>query len=1319
MNSSVAMQPNHERFSGEYGGEILPGFFEAQADAHPGAVAVIWGETELSYGELEAKANRVARWLRAKGVRRGDRVGLWMARSPELYAALLGVLKAGAAYVPMDPSFPAERAEFILRDCDARWLIADAELKARAASFAGEVLVISQAKDELEGVSKARLSREETGVQPADLAYIIYTSGTTGRPKGVAIEHRSVCHLVRVERELFGVTPPDRVYQGFSVAFDASVEELWLAFCAGAALVPATREMETAGEGLSGLLAGAGVTVLSCVPTLLAILGADIPTVRLLILGGEVCPAELVNRWWRPGRRLFNTYGPTEATVIATCGELLPNRAITIGKAIRGYDVGVFNAQRERLGVGEEGELWIAGIGLARGYVNRPELTAEKFVEVAGKDGNGRRWYRTGDCGRMLPTSEIEFLGRIDSQVKLRGFRVELGEIEAVLMEESHVAMAAVSLREDEPGRQQLAAYVVTRGGAALAEAVLRARLRDRLPPYMMPACFEQVTDLPRLASGKIDRQRLPKPTRRESNGAIGRTPWEGRVAETWRQVFDTHAMGLQDNFFLDLGGHSLLAARVVSELRKHAGFEGISMLDIYQHPTIEKLAAELERRNSMQGTKAHARSKATAIPFWRHFVCGTAQLVSLGYILTFFAAQWLAPYLVYTILVEEDVDFWLSALVALASPIVLYPLMLFIPIALKWLLIGRYRPGAYPLWGWFYFRWWLVTTVEAGLPVGYLTGTPFLGIYLRLMGAKVGRGVHLGSNNFVVYDLLEIGDGASINADANLLGYTVEDGWLKIGRIRVGRNAFVGTRAALRENTVIEDGGALEDLSMLPAGGRIGARETWRGSPAQPVARKDAEGAPVSIDRGNSRWVGVAQGVGLLVFPVLVSAAIFPGIMLMNELNYLDPYYWYLCLSPLVGLSFVVLLCLEIAALKWLLLGRVRAGKYHRQGWFYVRKWFVDQTMDLSLDVLGPLYASVYLIPWYRLLGAKVGKGAEISTASFISPDLLSLGEESFIADSVSLGAPQVRDGWAKIGDNHIGKRTFVGNSAMLPPETRLGDNVLIGCLSVPPEDAADALKPGGAWLGSPAVFLPQRQTVSGFGETETFQPTARLRVMRAFIEFVRVITPSTCFIILLSLMFSALLLLHDNYDLGTTLLFFPPLYIGCGLAATVFTLLAKWALVGRYRAGEKPLWSTFVWRNELVNALHDHLAEPFLVGALTGTPFASWYFRLLGARIGRRVYLETTDFSEFDLVHIGDEAMLNADCTMQTHLFEDRVMKMSTVRIEQSASVGASSLILYDTRMEPGTKVGDLSLLMKGEVLPAGTRWEGVPARARVDGD
>ena len=718
-----------------------------------------------------------------------------------------------------------------------------------------------------------------------------------------------------------------------------------------------------------------------------------------------------------------------------------------------------------------------------------------------------------------------------------------------------------------------------------------------------------------------------------------------------------------------------------------------------------------------MPSRPTEAGAEFLPTPKARHFFCGVTQLFGLYFVLGFFSLQWLAPYVTYTWMIEDDYEILESLLSALTILTSLYPLMLVASIVIKWLVIGRYRQGDYPLWGFYYFRWWFVNTIQSVIPVGYLAGTPLLGIYYRLMGAKIGRNVYLSSDNFASFDLLAIGDDSSIGTDASLLGYTIENGRLRIGSVKIGQRCFVGTRSVLRENVCLEDDSALEDLSMLPRGTTIRAGERWLGSPAQLVSESHTAAATSST---RPAWwrrfsYGLLHLAGVILFPVLVLAAIFPGMILMNYLNYEDDYYWYLTIAPLVGLSFVILLALEIAAIKWLLLGKVKPGRYPLHSFYYWRKWFVDQTMELSLDVLGPLYASIYLAPWYRLLGAKLGKRAEISTASFISPDLLSIGDETFIADSVSLGAARVENNFMTVAGNRIGKRSFIGNSALLPPGAVIGDHCLIGCLSAPPLPEQGATKDGSSWLGSPSFFLPQRQQSAAFSAEQTFNPSQKLRLQRAGIELIRGgivaaarILPSTGFIILTSLLFSAVVLIQDKVYLWQMLLLFPLLYAGCGALAALFAVAAKWILMGRYRPCEKPLWSTFVWRNELVTALHEHLANSFLIGVLTGTPFVCWFFRLLGARIGQRVFMETTDLTEFDLVKIGDDAALNADCTIQTHLFEDRVMKMSTIEIAPRCCVGSLSLVLYDTKMEAGSSLGALSLLMKGEVLPAGTRWE-----------
>ena len=1296
---------------------LLHELFERQSEAHPQNIALICAGESLSYSEVEQRANQLARHLRGRGVKRGDCVAMLLPRSPAVCIALLGILKAGAAYVPLDHGFPAERVGFVLADCKARALVTTASLAAKASNYRGEIIALDEQEIEIKARQVTRLNSAETGTTPEDLCYIIYTSGSTGQPKGVQIEHRSACHLVRCEGEIFKVQPEDRVYQGFSIAFDASVEEIWLAFYAGAMLVVGDDEMVHAGAALSRMLTDAGVTVLSCVPTLLSMMDEDVTSVRLLILGGEQCPPDLVKRWWRPGRRVVNTYGPTEATVIATYAECHPQKPVTIGRPLPNYFAEILDEHLRPVAQGQAGELCLGGIGLARGYVGLQELTREKFIPnpLARNGESTARLYRTGDLARFTPDGEIEFLGRLDSQVKIRGFRVELSEIESVLLECPGVQATVVALREDSPGAIQLVAYLVPRDEVLPDEPAIRARLRARLPAYMMPSLFETIDELPMLSSGKVDRRNLPPPRNRAAQSRPEiiepRTNSEKQIAAVWEKLFAPMPVSARDNFFLDLGGHSLLAARMVSELRREAPFQSLSMLDVYQHPTLEGLAAQFEKK--FQTEPPPVSAKVNSIPWSRHFLCGCAQLVALFPILGFFALQWLAPFLTYTWMIEDDYDYSQAIPASLTVFIILYPLMLFTSIVVKWIVIGRYRPGAYPLWGAYYFRWWFVTAIESAVPLAYMTGTPLLNIYYRLMGAKIGRNVYLGTEDFAIYDLLDIGDDTSIGADSGALGCTVENGMLIIAPVKIGRRCFIGTRTVLCENTVMEDDSALEDLSLLPRGGKVPQDETWLGSPAKPSARPPNISPVERPSKSRRLSMGVMHTIGLLIFPLLVVAAILPGIIAMNQLNYWDDYYWYLFLSPFTAFSFVLLLALEIAAVKWLLLGRVKAGRYSLHGLFYLRKWFVDQTLRLSLDVLGPLYASIYLPPWYRLLGAKLGKGVEVSTASFIAPDLLSVAEEGFIADAVSLGAERVRDGYVIVAGNHIGRRSFIGNSAVLPPGAVIGDSCLIGCLSVPPADAADATRADTTWMGSPAIFLPQRQTSTAFGEDQTFHPPRKLRVLRAVMEFIRVILPSTGFVVLTSLLFSVMVLIEDNITLWQMLLLLPLLYAACGMVAVTFTVLMKWILVGRYRAGERPLWCSFVWRNELINAMHEHLADAWLVGMLTRTPFVCWYFRLLGAKIGRRVYMDTTDFSEFDLATIGHEAALNADCTIQTHLFEDRVMKMGKIDIAPRCKVGTGTLVLYDTKMETGATLGELSLLMKGETLPAGTQWSGIPAR------
>ena len=1305
--------------------ELLHELFEATVDAHGPSLAAVMGGHSLTYRQLEDQANRIARVLRERGAGRGSYVGLLLPRSLDVYAALLGILKAGAAYVPLDPDYPPERIGRILQDAGAKLLVSVSGLAAALAPGAFTPVLLDLEGAALADQAPVRFTRAQTGLGPDDAAYAIFTSGSTGQPKGVALAHRSVCNLVRAEGRLFGVGPQDRVFQGFSIAFDASVEEVWLAFHAGATLVAGSAAELRSGPELPGLLSRLGVTVLSTVPTLLSTFEEDLPAVRLLIVGGEACPPDLVARWARPGRRFCNTYGPTEGTVIATWCDLEPGRPVTIGRAVPNDRVYVLDEGQGLVPAGEPGELCLSGVGLALGYLGRPDLTAERFLDNPYADGpSTRKLYRTGDRVRFTAEGELEFLGRLDDQVKLRGFRVELGEIENVLREQPEVLSAVVAVYGGD-GPDRLVAYVVPRAGAEPAAAALRAALRKRLPAYMIPASVEFLAELPTLPSGKVDRKRLPAPQAAApapaEAGAAPRSEAERILAACWSRLFHREDLGVDEDFFTDLGGHSLLAAVMVSELRKTPAFASLAVPDVYAMPTVAALAREMEARAAAPAASATGAGApaAGAVSGAGRFFCHLGQWLGLYPVLGFFGMQWLAPYLTYSYMIDHDYSQKVALLLSLFGLLILHPLMYLLVVAVKWVVLGRIRPGVHRLWGFYYWRWWLVTRFLAATPTTYMVGTPWLRIYLRLMGARIGSDVHFASDSVRAFDLLTVGPDASIGVDARLEGYTIRDGLLIIGPITVGARCYVGARSLLGPGSVMEDGSSLGELSLLPEGGRIPAGQRWVGSPAGPVPAGDEDRARAATPphRGSRlrklAFLGLSA-VGVFFIPVAFLTAIFPGMVLLSDMYLRIPgYFGYLWAAPVAATSYIVLLALEIVVVKWLILGRVRAGRYGLVSAFALRKWFVDQFMEVSLDLLAPLYATLYLNPWYRLLGARLGARAEISTAGAATPDLLEIGEEAFIADAASLGTPHYDLGWGDLQPTRVGRRAFVGNSATVPGGTVLGDQALVGVLSTPPLDPASAAQFDASWLGSPPIFLPRRQHAAGFLEENTFRPSRGLVALRLFIEFFRIILPATGMAVLTCLLLTAVSELDDRFSTGVALALFPVLYFLAGVAACLAVAAMKWLLMGRYRPTEKPLWCSFVWRTELVTALHEDLAVPWILQVTLGTPLVPWFFRLLGARIGKGVHMETICLTEYDLITIGDGVCLGADATLQTHLFEDRVMKMSTVVVGPGCSVGTDAVVLYDTRMEAGATLGDLSLLMKGESLPAGTRWEGSPAR------
>jgi amino acid adenylation domain-containing protein len=567
--------------------------FEDQVDRNPDTVALVFRDQEVTYHELDRRANQVAHYLRGRCIGPGELVGIYMNRSVEMLVALLGILKAGGAYVPLDPMYPKERLHFMVTDSGLGTVLTEDALSLDLPGAIAACLCLDKdwGSIALKGEKRARVT-----VSPSNLAYVIYTSGSTGMPKGVAIAHKGLCNVADAQVTTFGIRRGDYVLQFSSLSFDASAFEMMMAFRVGATLCLVPRQDAVPGPQLLQYLLEQGVTLVTLPPSALSALPtAELPALQTITVAGEACSAQLVDIW-SEGRAFFNLYGPTEATIWATtacCNER--GRPPSIGLPIVNTRVFLLDQHHNPLPFGIAGELCIAGSGLARGYMNRPDLSAEKFIPDPFSDEQGARQYRTGDLARRNQDGSIQFLGRRDHQVKIRGFRVEIGEVEAALRE--HQDLKDVMVCSDPPGGR-LVAYVVASNGAVPQTGHLLTFLRQTLPDYMVPSVFVVVDEFPLTPNGKIDRKALPHPDGRrpdlEFDYTVPQTDMERIVASIWKDVLKLDRAGARDNFF-DLGGHSLLIIQVQNKIQEELGQE-IPISDLFRYPTIDALAQHLSQ---------------------------------------------------------------------------------------------------------------------------------------------------------------------------------------------------------------------------------------------------------------------------------------------------------------------------------------------------------------------------------------------------------------------------------------------------------------------------------------------------------------------------------------------------------------------------------------------------------------------------------------------------------------------------------------------------------------------------------------------------
>ena len=1297
--------------------ETLPSLFSKAANEFADKTALIFHDETLTYAGLNRWSDEVALQLLKEGIKRGDKVGVWWQRGLPLHVIILGIVKAGAAYVPVDREIPAERVEVIMQEVGAAACYSLPQLN---------VNCLMLTPPENPGTDKA-LTSDEINTLPTDLsgsdcAYVLYTSGSTGKPKGIPISHGQICHLIRSEQSILQIKPTDKVYQGFSVSFDMWCEETWISYFAGATLWVADNTTSKAIDELSDTLRKENITILHAVPSLLAVMEDSLPGLRLVNAGGEACTPQVLAKWSKKGMQFFNSYGPTETTVTATMAQLGPNDHIVIGQPLPNYNLAVVDDALNLLPVGEAGELVITGPGVANGYVKLPQLTKEKFVAKPASLSAlpGGMVYRTGDIAIINKDGSVDMQGRIDDQIKLRGYRIELGEIETKLNEIAGVRSAAVAVKKDFSDQEHLVGYVVTEGLACIDEGAFRMELSKGLPSYMVPSTIMVLAEMPRMPSGKINRKALPVPPLLSADtGPTGtvdlNAPVQDRILAVLHKIFPNRTIDPSMDFFTDLGGHSLLAAGFVSQLRRDAGMPNASLKDVYINRPISNLIQEWSTRAE---TAAKPKRVFNKIPLMRHIACWAAQTVALLIIYGLFAFQIFIPYLGYYYVDQETSNVLYSIITSLLLFSLIPPIFTVVCITTKWLVIGKMKAGDYPLWGTYYFRWWFVKTMQRLLHAQFLNGTPLYPVYLRLLGVKIAPDAQVSDFAFGAEDLITIGSDVSISSQTNLNNAFVEDGLLKLRTITLGDHAYIGSSAIISGGSTMEAWSELQDLSFLQPGKTIGQGEVWQGSPAQLKEKKNIEDLPqpLAVSAFTRRKYKLIFMLFIMIFPFIILLPLLPTIITINKLDNAagDYDFTYMIGAPLLALLYIILFAAETIILTRLLQHDVKPGKYAIYSMFYVRKWFVDQLMSLSLIVLHPIYATVYVAGFFRALGAKIGKDTEISTASSVTHPLLEIGDGAFVADAVTLGEADIRAQQLILEKTTIESNSFVGNSALIPQGYHLNGNMLIGVLSTPPDKQQMADNDARDWFGSPAIPLPRRQESNPFPPELTIHPKTARKIARGLVEFIRIILPESA-IICCSILFIAYG--HDlvvDEPLWKIILYFPFYYLFyMGLPAFLITVLLKWVFIGKYKPKQRPMWSWNVWRSEAITSTYEALSIPFLLEYLQGTPWLPIVMRLLGVKTGKRIFMNTTDITEFDMVTICDDAALNADCGPQTHLFEDRVMKVGSVKIGARSSIGSGTIILYDSELGDDTNIEALSLVMKGERLSPGTDWTGSPVK------
>ncbi|HEY3788720.1 MAG TPA: AMP-binding protein, partial [Urbifossiella sp.] len=1149
-----------------------------------------------------------------------------------------------------------------------------------------------------------------------------YTSGTTGKPKGVMIEHGAIANLVRGDSVTLDVDPDDRVGQNSSCAYDSSVEEIWMALSVGATLVVMDDDTTRLGPDLAAWLRAERITIFSPPPTMLRTIGCidpekELPLLRVLHVGGESLPEDVAERWSR-GRLFYNDYGPTECTVTATRVLIRPGEQISIGKPLPGLQAWVLDDRLHEVPDGEKGELCIGGVGLARGYLNDPGMTARKFP-IHSRFG---RIYRTGDLVHRDADGNIFCHGRIDTQVKVRGYRIELEAIETRLVGCPGVREAACRVQGEGPA-QQIVAYIVPVNAAKPPHLDrLKESLRSELPPYMVPSHIGILESMPRAVSGKLDRRALPLfEVRAESIGPVllPSDPIEAKIADAFRQVLGiAEAIGVDRDFFHDLGGDSLRAAMAISILRNDPATASLAVRDIYEVRTVAALAKRA--RPEISKETAVRSPRRTGNPLLATFAQSLWLLFGLVLAgpVTYYAAYHGIP--------ELTTELGLAPFV-LATPIILYAALglyaigtVAFAVGVKKLLIGKYRPRREPVWGSFYVRNWMVTQAVRLVPWKFLEGTVFQHSVLRLLGARIGRRVHIHRGVNLLHggwDLLDIGDDATIGRDVTLRLVDLREGQIVVGAINIGNGCTLEMRSGMAGNSRMEANAFLTAHTFLSNGSTVPAGALWSGIPA--IAAGQAPAAP-ELPPGSSVMSPVRHGLLLMACRMLLAAtsavplaAAALAFSLIQGISAADAADW--ILHPaldaeqfVLGIIVLVLflpLTLIGQCFSMRSLGKIPEGIISRWSPAYIRIWLKMENLDAANEWLN---GTMLWRVWLRGAGMTIGRYSELSTIMDTVPELTVIGSDTFLADGIFLAGPRMHRGAVELRRTTLGDNVYLGNYAVIPIGSTIPDGVLLGVCTV-----ADAklIRPGTSWFGHPPFELPKREILTA-DLTLTYRPSTLRFLHRVFWEWLRFAIPIGPALLIFA--WFTLMGLAEQHFSRPVLIFavVPALDFSLLASLAVLGLMLKWSLLGRVRPGTHGFWSFWCFRWDFHYTIWAHYCNG-PIAALEGTLFINWYLRAMGVTIGKNVVIGDA-FAlviDPDMIECADGATVNA--LFQAHTFEDRVLKIDKVKIGADASVGTGATLLYGADIGETAEVSPHSVVMKHEHLQPDRVYAGCPTR------